>query len=91
MIACIDLYRAWAARACDLLQACYEDDPDKTEALVTCTSKRWGEQTPLELAITLKNQKFIGHPVVHQRVISKVWMGDLQSRTSALKVRFYLL
>ena len=80
------LFRVWATRAFRLLQTCYDENKAHTEMIVKCTSKRWGQKTPMELAVAAENHEFLGHLVV-QRVLAKAWMGDLQVQTPTRNVR----
>ena len=75
----------WGSKACRLIEVLYDKDHDVAETLVKCVSNHWAKKSPLNLAVLHKNQDFVGSVEV-QSLLSKAWMGDLQTNIAAWKV-----
>jgi len=61
--------------AVGIISKCYEDNPKKTRALLTCKLKNWGYLTCLQLAMNGVSWELISHPAV-QHLVENIWLGE---------------
>ncbi|NXK94054.1 TRPM5 protein, partial [Formicarius rufipectus] len=71
--------------AVELFSECYNNSEERAFALLVRKNQHWNETTCLQLATEADAKSFFAHDGV-QAFLTKIWWGDLSTRTRILKL-----
>uniref|UniRef100_A0AAR2K761 Transient receptor potential cation channel, subfamily M, member 4a n=1 Tax=Pygocentrus nattereri TaxID=42514 RepID=A0AAR2K761_PYGNA len=80
-----DLAQKFEEQAHDVFSACYQSSENRSFTLLIRTSPVWGGVTSLQMAVAADARLFFSHDGV-QTLLSKIWWGDMSSRTEVWKL-----
>uniref|UniRef100_H2ZBY9 TRPM SLOG domain-containing protein n=1 Tax=Ciona savignyi TaxID=51511 RepID=H2ZBY9_CIOSA len=80
----------YEAHSIGILSECYNENEEKTGNLLLRRLPKWGNLTPLQIAVNAKDRAFVSHPAV-QILLSQIWKGQLMENTHTLKIIFSAL